>query len=315
MVSKEHPLKNMLFIDTYGGFGFNMKNSQKKIGRREFIRSAGMALISAAAVACQRDALAAPVEPSASPTPTIFKKTLTETPRPPIVFPTATTMFSPDQIPDLLTANEISFIANHEVQEGDTSRPVVMMTYDDNAKYDDVRAILDALNQYNAKATFFFIGEKVIPSSKAVRAIVEDGHTLGCHGYEHINLEELSDSQLNRQIENCFAAVHEVVPGYRMRFIRFPFGNGTSNPHLLSIAAYWGLQHVCWTMGSGGLDNQTYDNVMRNVENGSIVLSHMFRPYDVSQAERIIGNLVEMGYSLEAVDTGRKPGDIYPDSL
>jgi hypothetical protein len=47
------------------------------------------------------------------------------------------------------------------------------------------------------------------------------------------------------------------------------------------------------------------------VQNGSIVLSHMFRPYDVSQADRIIGSLVDMGYSLETLDTGRKPEDIY----
>jgi peptidoglycan/xylan/chitin deacetylase (PgdA/CDA1 family) len=214
-------------------------------------------------------------------------------------------------LPNLVSKEEKAFLAMHEIQEGDTNRPVVMMTYDDNAKYDDVRAILDAYNRNYAKATFFFIGEKVRLSSKAVRAIVEEGHTLGCHGYEHIDLSELTNNQINRQIEQSFDAVNEVVPGYRMRFIRFPFGNGMGDPRLLKIAADWGLQHVWWTMGSGGLDSGTYDNVMRNVKNGSIILSHMFRPYDVSQVEQIVENLLEKGYSLESVETGRKKEDVF----
>ena len=206
---------------------------------------------------------------------------------------------------------EIEFLTNHEIREGDSTRPVVMMTYDDNAKYDQVCTILDAFNKRDARATFFFIGEKVELSSKAVKAIVNVGHILGCHSWNHTDLGTQTDDEINQSIRRCFAAVEQVVPGYRMKFIRFPYGLGAGNPRLLRIAAQWGLQHVYWSFGSGGLDSNTYETVMRNAHNGAIVLSHMFRPYDVSQAGRIVNSLVSMGYSLETVETGRKPNDDY----
>ena len=225
-----------------------------------------------------------------------------------------TPTFSPDRITDYLTQEEVQFISTHEVKSGDTSRPVIMMTYDDNAKYVQVRAILDAFNKYDKKATFFFLGEKIRLSAKAVRAIVEEGHLLGCHGWEHISLLNLDDNQLRRSFSLCFDALNEVAPGYRMRFIRFPFGSGTNNRWLLRAAADWGMQHVYWTMGSGGLESTTYDSVIRNVTNGSIVLSHMFRPFDVKQTGDIVSSLIDQGYSLETIETGRKPEDIFPEA-
>lgn len=276
-----------------------------QISRRYFIKKAGLFLIGSICAGCSIEN-----QSLGQITQTAFQP-LTATPKPSAIPPTSTPTFSPDQLSALVSKEEIAFLIEHEVKKGDSDRPVVLLTYDDNAKYADVRTILDALSRYHAKATFFFIGEKVILSSKAVRAIVEDGHVLGCHGYEHIDYQQLSDDQINRQIENSFKAIQEVVPGYRMKFIRFPFGNGIGDQRLVKIAAEWGLQNIYWTMGSGGLDSETYDNVIRNVQNGSIVLSHMFRPFDVLQADKIIGELTEMGFSLETVETGRKKTDIF----
>lgn len=289
-----------------------MENKPKQIGRRQFLKKAGIGLAGASAAACQP--IVVRIHPSGSAAqPTLLPPTtmpqLTQVP------PTPAPTFSPDQLPVLLSPEEISFLAAHEVKEGDTTRPVVMMTYDDNAKYEQVRAILDAFNKYDMKASFFFIGEKISLSAKAVRAVVEEGHLLGCHSYEHINLLNLNDDQVHRQFKRCFEAAQEVVPGYRLRFIRFPFGEGNNNQRLLKIAASWGLQHVYWTMGSGGLDKHTHDNVMRNASNGAIFLSHMFRRYDIEQAEDIIVSLLDRGYTLETVETGRKPEDIFEREL
>jgi len=285
-----------------------MKNKHNQIERRQFLKTVSIGLIGAVTAACQPHNNRVSFKEQIS-TPTSVPPTSTL--QPTQVPPTPTVTFSPDQLPFMLSQEEVDFLASHEIHEGDTSRPVVMMTYDDNGKYDQVRTILDAYNKYGVKATFFFLGEKITLSSKAVRAVVEEGHLLACHGYEHISLLKLNNDQINRQFERCFEAVQEVVPGYRLRFIRFPFGEGTNDTRLLKLAAVWGMQHVFWTMGSGGLSSDTYDVVMRNVGNGAIVLSHMFREYDVSQVERIVASLLERGYSLETLETGRKPVDIY----
>jgi peptidoglycan/xylan/chitin deacetylase (PgdA/CDA1 family) len=245
------------------------------------------------------------------PTATTQSENPTPEPFPTDFAPVSTPTFSPERLNEFLSQEEAQFIADHEIKCGDEKRPVVMMTYDDNAKYADVRRILDVFNKHHASATFFFIGEKITYSAKAVRAIISEGHLFGCHGWEHIDLTKLSDDQVNRQISRCFDALNEISPGYRMRFIRFPFGNGISNPRLLRIAAGWGMQHVAWTMGSGGMDRYTKDNIFRNVKNGSIVLSHMFRPFDVEQAEEIVSGLIDRGFTLETVETGRRLADMY----
>ena len=275
------------------------------------MKKAGIGLAGAVTAACQPITIRfGPGSDSDNLTPSA-----TSTPRPTSTPRAPTPTFSPDQLPDLVNQDEMDFLANHEVREGDTSRPVVMMTYDDNAKYAQVRVILDAYNKHDVKATFFFIGEKIPLSAKAVRAIVDEGHLLGCHGYTHLDLQVLNDDQVNRQFERMFEATHEVVPGYRLRFIRFPYGNGQNDPRLLKIAASWGLQHVYWTTGSGGLDRNTHDTVLRNASNGAIVLSHMYRMYDIEQAEDIIVSLLDKGFSIETVETGRKSEDIYERSI
>jgi peptidoglycan/xylan/chitin deacetylase (PgdA/CDA1 family) len=208
---------------------------------------------------------------------------------------------------------KIDFLAAHEIIEGDTSRRVVMMTYDDNAKFSQVEAILKAFRKYpNTKATFFFEGQKINISSKAVKAIIADGHTLGCHGWDHLALySKLTDSQIDKSIERCFDAIDRIVPGFRFQFIRFPYGDSVGTPRILRIAARWGMQHIYWTMGSNGISKDTINIVTKNVKPGSIVLSHMFRYYDYSDAEKIVDSLISKGYSLESVATGRKQEDIY----
>jgi peptidoglycan-N-acetylmuramic acid deacetylase len=287
-----------------------------KITRREFLIKAGIGLFGAAASSCQP--LTPPLLPEdlnseLTPTHSISTPFTSNYSTAPALSPTNTLTpkptFSPNQLPNLLSKKEINFLAAHEIREGDTSRPVVMMTYDDNGTYIQIRTILDAFNKYDAKATFFFLGEKIALSAKAVRAVVEEGHLLGCHGWGHDDFLKLTNDEVNRRIENCFNAVNDIVPGYRLRFIRFPYGSGVGSPRLLKIAASWGLQHVYWSMGSGGLDKYTYDTFMRNVRNGAIVLSHMFRRFDIEQAEKIIVSLLEKGFQLETVETGRKPED------
>jgi peptidoglycan/xylan/chitin deacetylase (PgdA/CDA1 family) len=283
------------------------------MSRRSFIKHAGINLAGLALSACQQTNSIVSVSaesPTSSPT---AEATATSTPRPsPTIAPSPTATFHPSHISSLVSPEEADFLAAHEVHIGDTSRPVVMMTYDDNGKFDEVRTILDAYKAFNMKATFFFIGEKMLLSTKAVHAIVDEGHLLACHGYAHNDFMKLTDDQINRRIEKSFAAVEEVVPGYRMRFIRFPYGSGVGSERILRVVAQWGLQHIYWSTGSNGTIPDTLGTVMRNAENGAIVLSHMYRYYDVTQAYQIVESLVDAGYALETVETGRAPEDVFP---
>lgn len=211
-----------------------------------------------------------------------------------------------------LSESEIEFIAKHEIVEGDTSRNVVMMTYDDMGSEEQIEEILAAYRPYpDCKATFFYLGDKLERSSKSIQKIVDEGHLLGSHFWNHSQMSTLSSDRIKRWFDLNISTLEKIIPGYKMRYFRMPYGDGVSSERILNIAAQFGLQHVFWSTGSNGLVPDTFQKVLWAVKPGSIVLSHMFRRYDYTQANLIVDGLVEKGFSLETVDTGKNPTDRY----
>lgn len=257
----------------------------KRLSRRAFLKAGG-SLLTAAGMASlsRRAALAAtypftPTEPPVAPRP---------------------------EIP----ADEMAFLAAHELIEGDTVRKVVLMTYDDAQADAPLAHLLDVYREYSVKCAFFFVGLDLEKSRATLPRLVAEGHDLGCHGWEHAGFPVMSDDAIHRQFGKFFAKVHEIVPGYRVRYFRAPYGD--RNQRVRDLAAQWGMQHVLWSYESGGLDKDTVHYVIDRAVNGSIFLSHAHRPYDVSEADVIVRELVRRGFSLENLTTGMAAKDRWP---
>ncbi len=183
-----------------------------------------------------------------------------------------------------------------------------MMTYDDFGSEEQIDKILDAFRRAGGKATFFYLGDHLLRSARSIERIVLGGHLLGCHGYFHEKpLTSLSASEVEAQFDQFFRDVAQIVPGYRVRFFRAPFGS--INTEVRNLAARWGMQSVRWSFTSDGLTPKTRKIVLDNVKNGAIVLSHMYRYFDYMHADRITQGLIESGYQLVTVADGMKAAD------
>lgn len=238
--------------------------------------------------------------------------TATATPSPTAtVTPTQTATFSPGDLSHLVTEEMAAFLVQHEILRGDTTRKVAMLTYDDEPyNDDDLNFLLDALQKQNAKATFFFVGRALRYRKATVQRLVDEGHLLACHGYLHdVPLTQLSSAKIEEQFRNFFDDVAEIVPGYRVRFFRAPFGE--VDGRVREIAAQWGLQHVLWTDISNGWFENAY-KVVERVREGAIILCHMFRYFDLHEAEKMVVGLHERGFTTETVATGISPADCWP---
>jgi peptidoglycan/xylan/chitin deacetylase (PgdA/CDA1 family) len=121
-----------------------------------------------------------------------------------------------------------------------------------------------------------------------------------------------SSRNLEQEFERYIARLDEYVPGFKLRYFRAPYGS--RNDFVRETAAQFGLQHVLWTIESGGNDRQTIHNVLDRVQAGSIVLSHAHRKFDYREADTFVRELMRRGYQLENLTTGRSPADIYPGS-
>jgi peptidoglycan/xylan/chitin deacetylase (PgdA/CDA1 family) len=201
----------------------------------------------------------------------------------------------------------VEFLSTHELSSGDRSRKVVLMTYDDKVNRTWIDWVLDAFERVGGKASFFFTGNILYYFAEQVRRIVREGHVFGSHGLLHVPYTQLRTEEIRTHFQTWLDLVEEVVPGYRPKFCRFPFGN--RDERALRVAAEFGLQSVHWTLASGGMDEGTHDRVVENVTDGCIVLSHVSHYYDVIQAERILRTLTSMGYALESLDTAIAPSD------
>lgn len=134
---------------------------------------------------------------------------------------------------------------------------------------------------------------------------MNEGHLLGCHGSNHILFTHLNQADIDRQIELFLNLTDRIVPGYQIRYLRFPYG--ARDTVVRRIVAAWGLQSVGWSLESGGLDAKTAQRVISKASNGAIVLSHLLHKYDIIQAVDIVRGITANGFSLETVEQGIAP--------
>ncbi len=287
-----------------------MKNKWK---RRDFLKLAGLtvagtlAACTTARVSGDARGTTTPFRPNDTSTPTLTPRvspTPTKTRTPKV---TKTPTYSFTQLSNLVSKEESAFLTSHEVKLGDTVRPVILMTYDDGGRESAIEKILAAYAEVNAKATFFFNGWWMVARPDLVNQMIAGGHLIGCHGYEHVAYNSLSDSGIRQDIEKFLVSADQLFPGYRFRYIRFPYGNRDQRAR--DIAASYGMQSIMWTFESGGMQANTYDVIMSKLQNGAICLSHSTREYDINDVERILGGILERGFTLETIADGLSLSD------
>ncbi len=169
-------------------------------------------------------------------------------------------------------------------EEGDIPR--VYLTFDDGPS-DNTDAILDILDDYNIKATFFVVGKDVDTYGDAYKRIVDDGHTIGMHSYSH-NYSAIYSSK--EAFESDFNEIHDLifdVTGVDSKFYRFPGGssNKLSNIGMYPFISFLneeGVEYFDWNVSSGDATSAAFtsaelvDNVMTDVVKykTSVVLLH-----------------------------------------
>ncbi|MBR4083013.1 MAG: glycoside hydrolase family 11 protein [Lachnospiraceae bacterium] len=178
------------------------------------------------------------------------------------------------------------------------SGKMVALTFDDGPS-STTPYVLDVLEQYNAKATFFLIGQQVNSDTMSImQRQVEMGCELANHSYTHQDMGNMSAQDVKNQIEWTSSAIKNTV-GVDVKFFRAPYLS-TSNTMFQNV----GLAFI------QGIDTKDYDsntsvnqrvsNVLNNVSDGSIVLLHDFQGNNntVQALPQIIEGLQSQGYTL-----------------
>ena len=109
------------------------------------------------------------------------------------------------------------------VYSWNTNDKNIALTFDDGPHPVYTPEILDILEEYGIRATFFTIGQNVEWYNDVFRMEYEAGHEIGNHTYSHLNLRRLPYPEVCREIEQAENLVYETVE-YRTRLLRPPEG-------------------------------------------------------------------------------------------
>ena len=122
------------------------------------------------------------------------------------------------------------------------------ITFDDGPNPAITPKLLQLLDRYNAKATFFLIGRYVRECPELVRETIARGHTVGNHTETHPNLLWLTPTQVRIELRLCHDAISN-AGGAAPKWFRPPFG--MRNPWVIPAARELGCRTVMWTLIPG----------------------------------------------------------------
>jgi peptidoglycan-N-acetylglucosamine deacetylase len=158
-------------------------------------------------------------------------------------------------------------------QQTDNSRyPMIALTFDDGPRYVSTMDILDDLQDYGAKATFFVIGDQIEHNRDVVQRQQDEGHTVASHTLKHYDPKNLTVDELFKN-KAVFDQIMQDTTGLAAPYMRAPGGS-----YQEFVKAGIGLPLIQWSVIGG--DITTTDNgrikamVATNAQNGGIVLLH-----------------------------------------
>ena len=183
----------------------------------------------------------------------------------------------------------------------DPEKPMVALTFDDGPSIYTPR-LLAALKKYNAKATFFMVGDRVLTYSDSVRQMLEYGCELGNHSLTHTSMTTLSLAEIESEFSTTSRNIYSVCGRYPT-VARLPYGDGHGSSAILNAiglpSIYWSLDTEDWR--NTGSSIATINAVMDNVKSGDIILMHDLYQATISAVETIIPALQERGFQLVTV--------------
>ena len=179
-------------------------------------------------------------------------------------------------------------------------KKLVAITFDDGPNLDTTIPLVDALEEFDAKVTFFVLGSRVKSHQDALRYAYEHGHQIGSHTYNHLDLTKLDEATLKNEIERTDKKIEEIL-GVKPAVMRPPYG---SKDEFVSEKSgkpliFWNVDTLDWkTRDSKAIEKE----ILASTSDGAIVLLHDVYQTSVDGCINALKKLKEQGYAFVTVD-------------
>lgn len=160
-----------------------------------------------------------------------------------------------------------------------TNKKIVYLTFDDGPTSEITDWTLEILKSYNAKATFFCIGENIKKNPELFKQIQIEGHSVGNHTHNHLNGWYFSTEDYMKNVDFCENVIIEnsIETTNKPKLFRPPYGKlKRKQKNLLTQKGY---KIIMWDILSADFDTtispeKCAENVLKNIQKGSVIIFH-----------------------------------------
>ncbi len=176
----------------------------------------------------------------------------------------------------------------------------IALTFDDGPSRKYTPILLDGLKERGVHATFFLMGKNIEGEEDIVKRMSEEGHLIGNHSYEHIQLTKAGAKAVCEAVEHTQKQI-EAITGKRPEYIRPPYGdwNEELEEEIGMTPVLWSLDSLDWKLKDTG---KIIHQVLKDVKDGDIILLHDIFPSSVEAALELIDILQKEGYVFVTAD-------------
>ncbi len=178
--------------------------------------------------------------------------------------------------------------------------PLVALTFDDGPRSSTTGPLLDGLALREVPATFFLVGNRIPGNEDLVRRMAAEGHQIGIHTYDHVELKGLSRQDFDLQVGKTRALITQLV-GEGNYWLRPPYGLMDRQ------AGQWcGGPVILWSVDPEDWKDDDIDRivaaVVEHVSDGDIILLHDLFPSSAQAALRVVDTLLARGCCFVTVE-------------
>lgn len=188
----------------------------------------------------------------------------------------------PDYVYKNIGQEKKSWIVFRPVRKILTKIPVIALTFDDGPKPHLAEEVLDILNFYSVKATFFVVGKCAQQNPQIVERMIKEGHEVGNHTFNHQRLKFLSEEEIATELKSASEIIKKITGGLPSLF-RPP--GGQFSQKILRIAAKNNLKGIGWSVNARDYvseDGETLEikplalaqRIIQECRGGDIILMH-----------------------------------------
>lgn len=173
----------------------------------------------------------------------------------------------------------------------------ISLTFDVAWGDEDIDEIIRVLNEFNAKCTFFVVGEFVDKYPDAVRKLHSAGHEIANHSDTHPHASKLPEEKIEKEITRCEEKISDITSS-SAKIFRAPYGD--YNDTVVKTAGKIGFYTIQWDVDSLDWQDKTSEQMLslisKKIQSGSIILMHTGTKNTAAALPGILRFLNEQGY-------------------